>query len=118
LGRELTRADLDSPTPYNTYVIDRLPPSPICHPGRAAIAAVLNPEATEALYFVADGTGGHAFAATLAEHNRNVARWRKLDAPEPPAAAKPSAKPSRAAAPAPAKAPLKPTPKPAAAPRG
>jgi UPF0755 protein len=116
LGRELTRADLDSETPFNTYVIDRLPPAPICHPGRAAIAAVLNPEATEALYFVADGTGGHAFAATLTEHNKNVARWRKLDAPaaEPaPVTRKPSAKPAAVSRPAP-----KPVPKPAAKPRG
>lgn len=80
LDRELTRKDLATPTPFNTYTIDRLPPSPICHPGRASIAAVLQPEQTNALYFVADGTGGHAFAATLAEHNRNVAQWRKIEA--------------------------------------
>jgi UPF0755 protein len=85
LNRDLTRQDLAAPTAFNTYVIDRLPPSPICHPGRAAIAAVLQPEATDALYFVADGTGGHAFAATLAEHNKNEARWRKIDALSPSA---------------------------------
>lgn len=79
LGRELTRADLTKPTPFNTYTIEALPPSPICNPGFASIDAVLNPEITDALYFVADGTGGHAFAPTLAEHNRNVARWRKLN---------------------------------------
>ena len=78
LGRPLTKADLRQPTAYNTYVIDALPPGPICNPGRSAIEAVLNPEATTALYFVADGTGGHAFANTLAEHNRNVAKWRRL----------------------------------------
>lgn len=74
----LTLADLETPTPFNTYVIPGLPPSPICHPGRAALAAVLNPAATDALYFVADGSGGHAFSATLDEHNRNVARWRQI----------------------------------------
>ncbi|MBB4265305.1 endolytic transglycosylase MltG [Roseospira visakhapatnamensis] len=78
LGRGLTRRDLRTETPYNTYVIAGLPPGPICNPGRDALAAVLNPLKTKDLYFVADGTGGHAFAATLAEHNRNVARWRRF----------------------------------------
>ena len=78
LGRELTRADLALDHPYNTYRIPGLPPGPIANPGRAALAAVLNPPATEELYFVADGSGGHAFARTLEEHNRNVAKWRKL----------------------------------------
>jgi UPF0755 protein len=76
-GRELTHADLEQATPFNTYVIAGLPPSPICNPGKASIAAVLHPAATQDLYFVADGTGGHAFAATLDEHNRNVAAWRR-----------------------------------------
>ena len=78
LDRALTRADLEQATPYNTYVIDGLPPAPICNPGRAAIAAVLAPAASEDLYFVADGSGGHVFAATLDQHNRNVAAWRRL----------------------------------------
>lgn len=78
LGRALTRADLERRTPYNTYQIDRLPPAPICNPGKAAIAAVLNPADTRYLYFVADGSGGHAFSETLGEHNRNVRNWRKL----------------------------------------
>jgi len=78
LGRELTRADLDAPTPWNTYAVQGLPPTPIANPGLAAINAVLHPEATKAYYFVADGTGGHAFAETLLEHNRNVAKWRKI----------------------------------------
>lgn len=78
LGRKLLRSDLNTDTPYNTYTRDGLPAGPICNPGRAALEAVLNPEDTDAIFFVADGTGGHAFAKTLAEHNRNVAKWRKL----------------------------------------
>ena len=78
LQTPLSRADLKQPTPYNTYLIDGLPPGPICNPGRAAIEAVLHPAETDELYFVADGTGGHAFARTLKEHNRNVERWRRF----------------------------------------
>ena len=78
LGRSLTRADLKVNNPYNTYLIKGLPPGPICNPGLAAIKAVLNPTATDDLYFVADGNGGHVFAKTLKEHNRNAAKWRKI----------------------------------------
>jgi UPF0755 protein len=80
LGRGLRQSELRSNTPYNTYVIEGLPPTPIANPGRDAIAAALNPDTTEFLFFVADGTGGHAFAKTLAEHNDNVAKWRKIEA--------------------------------------
>ena len=78
LDRPLTRGDLKEPTPYNTYVIKGLPPTPIANPGIEAIRAVMNPVETDYLYFVADGSGGHAFARTLAEHNRNVRKWRKI----------------------------------------
>jgi UPF0755 protein len=84
LDRGLTRRDLDTDTPWNSYTRDGLPPSPIATPGRAALLATANPAETDALYFVADGTGGHAFAKTLAEHNRNVARWRKIEADRRP----------------------------------
>ena len=76
----IRRSDLDKQTPYNTYQIDGLPPTPIANPGRDALEAVANPSKTEDLFFVADGTGGHVFAATLEEHNENVARWREIEA--------------------------------------
>jgi UPF0755 protein len=79
MDHTLNRADLDRDSPYNTYRTPGLPPGPIAAPGREALRAVLNPPATEDLYFVADGSGGHAFARTLEEHNRNVARWRDLE---------------------------------------
>jgi UPF0755 protein len=79
LGRGLRQSELERETPYNTYVISGLPPTPIANPGRAAIEAVLNPADTDDLYFVADGAGGHVFAPTLEEHNRNVAKWRQFE---------------------------------------
>lgn len=80
LGRGLRQSELRAATPYNTYVIDGLPPTPIANPGRASIAAALDPDETPYIFFVADGTGGHAFAETLAEHNANVAKWRAIEA--------------------------------------
>lgn len=80
LGRSILRSEITQPTPYNTYVIDGLPPGPIANPGRAALEAVVNHSRTKDLFFVADGSGGHAFAETLEQHNRNVARWRQIEA--------------------------------------
>jgi UPF0755 protein len=79
LDRPLDRDDLARPTPWNTYVIDGLPPTPIANPGKASIEAVLHPAASDDLYFVADGGGGHVFARTLEQHNANVARWRRVE---------------------------------------
>ncbi|WP_417492943.1 endolytic transglycosylase MltG [Maricaulis sp.] len=80
LGRGLRRSELDNANnAWNTYQNDGLPPTPIANPGAESIAAVLNPAESRALFFVADGTGGHAFAATYAEHQRNVARWRQIE---------------------------------------
>lgn len=80
LGRGIRQSELRARTAYNTYVIDGLPPTPIANPGKAAIEAALNPDKTPYIFFVADGTGGHAFSVTIAEHNRNVAAWRKIEA--------------------------------------
>lgn len=80
LGRGLRRSELRRETPWNTYVISGLPPTPIANPGRASLMAAAQPDESEYIFFVADGTGGHAFAVTLAEHNENVARWRQIEA--------------------------------------
>ncbi len=79
LGRRIREREITAATPYNTYVISGLPPTPICNPGKDSIAAVLEPEQSKDLYFVADGTGGHAFTASIAEHEKNVARWRQIE---------------------------------------
>ena len=107
LGHPLTKSEIAQPTPYNTYVIDGLPPGPIANPGRASIEAAANPARTKELYFVADGTGGHAFAETYDQHTKNVARLREIEHDqkgEPPAAeVQAPASPTR---PAPALSPL------------
>jgi len=79
LDRPIRRSDIETRTDYNTYRIDGLPPGPIANPGRESIVAVLNPVESDSLYFVADGTGGHVFASTLAEHQQNVRKWRQVE---------------------------------------
>lgn len=80
LGRGLRQSELRRATPWNTYVIEGLPPTPIANPGTASLEAAARPLETDYVFFVADGTGGHAFAETLDEHNRNVAKWREIEA--------------------------------------
>ncbi|MBL8789138.1 MAG: endolytic transglycosylase MltG [Rhizobiales bacterium] len=106
LDRPITQSDIDSDTPFNTYRINGLPPSPIASPGKDAMEAVLNPAPVSDLYFVADGTGGHVFATTLEEHNANVRKWRAIEAgkaqpaPAPEATAAPADPAAQADAPA------------------
>jgi UPF0755 protein len=112
LGRPIMKSEIEQPTPYNTYQIEGLPPGPIANPGRASLEAAANPARTRELYFVADGTGGHAFAETYEQHQRNVARLRAMEAgdqKDQAPADPPAAPPQAAASPA--------TPAPAAAPQ-
>jgi UPF0755 protein len=97
LGRPIMKSEIDQPTPFNTYQIDGLPPGPIANPGRASLDAAANPARTRELYFVADGAGGHAFAETYEQHQKNVARLRSLET-EAPADAQSSSSPPQAAA--------------------
>jgi UPF0755 protein len=99
LGRGIRQSEIEAATPYNTYVIGSLPPGPICNPGKDAIAAVLNPEETDDLFFVASGTGGHVFSNTMAAHLRNVAAWRAQERHNDQAE-RPVQESTRAAAPA------------------
>ena len=96
LDRPLTRVDLATVSPYNTYLNIGLPPGPIANPGRESLLAVMQPLQTKELYFVADGSGGHAFAETLGEHKRNVAKWRQIEATQGSAPA-PASQPAAAA---------------------
>lgn len=104
LGRGIRESEIAAQTPYNTYAITGLPPTPICNPGKDSIAAVLKPASSSDLYFVANGKGGHVFSATMAEHERNVVAWRKVERAKQglppveaakPSKAKPAAKPVR-----------------------
>ncbi len=102
LDRPISQSDIEAETPYNTYRINGLPPGPIATPGKDALEAVITPAAVNDLYFVADGTGGHVFAATLEEHNANVKKWRAIEAgqtppPQPAAPAEAAAAPAGAA---------------------
>jgi UPF0755 protein len=95
LGRGIRESEIEAATPYNTYAVDGLPPTPICNPGKDSLAAVLEPEASNDLYFVADGEGGHVFAATIAQHQRNVAAWRATErARRAPPVEKPAPRPA------------------------
>ncbi len=122
LGRPIKRSEIQQPSPYNTYVVDGLPPGPIANPGRASLEAAANPARTRDLFFVADGTGGHAFSDSYDQHQKNVAKLRAMekqiqndtvepaDEPLPPAAANASADsgpPAAPAKPAPAKRPAR-----------
>jgi len=105
LGRPISKSDITQPTPYNTYIIDGLPPGPIANPGRASIEAAASPARTKELYFAADGTGGHAFAETYDQHQKNVARLRVIEQDQRDTSA-PDAQS------APARAPVTPPPRP------
>jgi UPF0755 protein len=122
LGRPIKRSEITQPSPYNTYVIDGLPPGPIANPGRASLEAAANPARTRDLFFVADGSGGHAFTETYDQHQKNVAKLRSMekqiqndtvepaDDVPPPAAAgtAPDANPTATTKPAAPKKPAKP----------
>jgi UPF0755 protein len=115
LGRPIMKSEIEQPTPYNTYVIDGLPPGPIANPGRASLEAAANPARTRELYFVADGTGGHVFAETYEQHQRNVTRLRSIESDQKdqvPIEDQMAAPSAPAAVAAPSSAPSRGTPKP------
>ncbi len=102
LGRPIKRSEIQQPSPYNTYVVDGLPPGPIANPGRASLEAAANPARTRDLFFVADGTGGHAFSDTYDQHQKNVARLRAMEKQIQNDTVEPADDPPPAAASAPA----------------
>jgi UPF0755 protein len=108
LGRPIMKSEIDQPTPYNTYVIDGLPPGPIANPGRASLEAAANPARTKDLYFVADGNGGHVFAENYEQHQKNVARLRAIERTGTTPSESPPAPPAAAPEPTPAPAPAAP----------
>jgi UPF0755 protein len=111
LGHPITRSEKEQPTPYNTYMIDGLPPGPIGNPGRASIEAAANPARTKEMFFVADGTGGHAFAETYDQHQKNVARLRAMEQQDKQDRDAPAAQDAQSPAPAAPRAPAAPLPK-------
>jgi UPF0755 protein len=98
LGRPIKRSEITQPSPYNTYVIDGLPPGPIANPGRASLEAAANPARTRDLFFVADGSGGHTFTETYDAHQKNVAKLRALEKQIQNDTAEPADEPAPAAA--------------------
>ena len=115
LGRPIMKSEIEQPTPYNTYVIDGLPPGPIANPGRASLEAAANPARTRELYFVADGAGGHVFAETYEQHQRNVTRLRSIESDQKdqvPVEDQMAAPSAPAPVAAPSSAPSRGTPKP------
>jgi peptidoglycan lytic transglycosylase G len=105
LGRPILKTEIEQPTPYNTYMIDGLPPGPIANPGRAALEAAANPARTREIYFVSDGAGGHVFAETLEQHQRNVAKLRSIEQSQRESGTGGAAPPQAAAAPPPRPSP-------------
>lgn len=117
LGRPIMKSEIDQPTPYNTYQIDGLPPGPITNPGRAALEAAANPARTRDLYFVADGTGGHVFAESYEQHEKNVAKLRQVEAAQQKDHSLSDAQPTPAPSAAAAAAPPQQAPQPAKGPQ-
>jgi UPF0755 protein len=117
LGRPIKRSEISQPSPYNTYVIDGLPPGPIANPGRASLEATANPARTRDLFFVADGTGGHTFTETYDQHQKGVAKLRAMERQQQNDTVEQDDPPTSAASPAPTPAPAAPPPAPSAAPK-